>query len=108
MNNENIIALAEFVGLMVIQPLSDDAGECYYQASPEDVLTFEPHTSADDCDAVTRKLNELGWKVNVNQESGGHCVKVWRFKNPDTRELVWEGDDYKHGVCELALKIINE
>lgn len=68
-------------------------------------LPFDPYTDANDCHALITHLNESGWIVNVDWSSE-HSVKVWRFRNPDTKEFTWQGDNWMHGICELALKVI--
>jgi len=63
-----------------------------------------PHLDANDCNTLITFLKSNGWTTNVNH-SCEDAVKVWRFKNPDTKEYIWQGDNWLHGVCELAVKI---
>ena len=72
----------------------------------EDVMnqTFDPLNDANDCEAVIAWLEKhhLMWiivRFNCGQE-----VSVQMF-NDDFDEC-WAGDDYKRGVCELALKVM--
>jgi hypothetical protein len=118
-DQENIIALAEWLGWKCTSKTTYPDGEVYktYWRDPvhgTSSNSFEdlpnPYTSADDCDAVIRKLTDRDWQVDVcNGRSCGRpfaCVRLWSTVNDDWPEI-WQGDDYKHGVCELALKVID-
>lgn len=85
----------------------EPSGDIYGPTFNESGCPFFPFTDANDCEALITWLNGRCWRVNINIELGGHSVKVWRFKSPDTKEYVWEGSDWKQCVCELALKVLD-
>lgn len=79
----------------------------YREWSTKEELPVDPFTDANDCEALIQLLNEQGWIVNVDWSSE-HSVKIWRFRNPDTKEFTWQGNDWKQGVCELALMVLED
>ena len=64
----------------------------------------DPFTDANDCEALIRWLNEKGVSVELHLDNNGYVV-VFGYMNPDPF-FSYEGDDWKQGVCELALKEI--
>ena len=112
------IKLAEEMGY---RPYPDADTPCWW--SPDGLtihtLTDEfPHLSqlpdplndANDCEAVIKHLNGLGHHVMIDLNTDGTVLvsvydagEPFDFPNPD-----WTGDDYKRGVCELALKVIED
>ncbi len=106
--DDRIRQLAEFMGWEEINYPNDgpmwrhcDCHWIRYKAPPD------PFTDANDCNALIKHLNEQGaWRVNINIESHGDYVKIWRYKSPDTQEIYWEGDNWMHGVAALALKVL--
>ncbi len=69
-------------------------------------LPFDPFTDANDDYALIRWLNEQGFAVTILTGRDGDDVFVFPFDHEYTR---WEQhcDDWKQGVCELALKVID-
>jgi hypothetical protein len=98
MNDQDIIKLAEFIGLI------PHGGMWYFPDTKSVRKTPQPHTDANDCDALIRALNEAGIAVSITHYTNGVSnVLLGHFKAGH-----WNGDDYKQGVCELALKVIDE
>ncbi len=68
----------------------------------------DPETDANDCEALIQWLTECdsGYQVEVtfNFSSIGHFVKLRSVAAGTVGE--WQGEDWKQGVCELALKVI--
>ena len=114
------IKLAEEMGY---RPYPDADTPCWW--SPDGLtihtLTDEfPHLStlpdplndANDCEELIRHLAKGGWCFTIMCKCGGSLdsVCIWQmgFKNSRDPEKCryWEGDDYKRGVCELALKVM--
>ena len=65
----------------------------------------DPRNSADDCEALIRKLEDHGIEVTLSFDHGHESVS-----SVDTEEWpapVYIGDDWKHGVCDLAEKVID-
>ena len=82
-------------------------GKCWIDPNgKEQCILPDTANNAADCESLIRKLNEEGWRVNVNFEGREHAVKVWRYKAPTTKEYVWFGANWKAGVVELAMKIV--
>lgn len=70
---------------------------------------FKPHTDANDCEALIRALNEAGWAITVTRyvdAEPGFCL-VEMYEDDDFTHK-YLGNDYKLGVCELALKVIRD
>lgn len=67
----------------------------------------DPFTDANDCDALIRHLNGLGQWVIINHHNtkrGGSNIKMGKGISDPAYD--WDGDDWKTGVCELALKVL--
>ena len=70
-------------------------------------LSFDPYTNANDCNALIKHLNGLGYDVQIlRNHREADVVRTIRTKDWDCEE--WEGDNWMHGVCELALKVIDK
>ena len=64
---------------------------------------FNPFKDANDCNALIKHLNELGWQVQIRHRSDKtQTVAVSKGIGYE----MYEGDNWMHGVCELALKVI--
>ncbi len=71
----------------------------------------DPETDANDCNALIKHLNGLGHKVMVEL-----FPKCTLGKPPSVQVRLtlagrggseyWSGENWMHGVCELALKVI--
>jgi len=68
--------------------------------------SFNPYEDANDCNALIKHLNGLGISVELHLDNNGYVV-VFGYKNPDPF-FNYEGDNWMHGVCELALKVIEQ
>lgn len=71
----------------------------------------DPFTDANDCEALIQWLNGLGYAVDITIMSSGDTLLISRsVGNADVGYSVdterWKGDDWKQGVCELALKVL--
>lgn len=75
-----------------------------FYAPNYDIPIFNPFTDANDCEAVIRKLNELGHPVTVRHGPQFRMVQIVIFG----KLKKWVGDDWKEGVCKLALKVIDQ
>ena len=65
----------------------------------------DPFTDANDCNALIKHLNGLGWIVRIS--IGPDAADVW-IETLANECHDWSGDNWMHGVCELALKVIDE
>lgn len=70
----------------------------------------DPFTNANDCNALIKHLNGLGFEVHlmfpsVERKDLKHEVRI--YNSPKGRQL-WRGDNWMHGVCELALNVLDE
>ena len=64
-----------------------------------------PFTDANDCEALIKHLESKGIEVTVEFGVVEDYVVIRRMPaDPDL--IVWRGDDWKQGVCKLALKVI--
>lgn len=70
-------------------------------------LTFDPEHDANDCEALILKLAKDGTLVIIGHNTAGSFVEM----TPETRNradtITWSGHNYKQGVCELALKVLD-
>lgn len=70
-------------------------------------LLPDPFTDANDCDALIKHLNGQGYDVQcIHGHREPAVVRTIRTSDWDCEE--WSGDDWKQGVCELALKVIDD
>lgn len=69
-----------------------------YKAPPD------PFTDANACNALIKHLNGMGIVVNIEHHTNG--VADVAFRSSDNSEWWDECDNWMHGVCELALKVI--
>ena len=65
---------------------------------------FDPFTDANDCETLIKHLNGLGHPVKLDFRLDKHVVRIIYFG----QALLWTGDNWMHGVCELALKVIGD
>ena len=66
----------------------------------------DPFRDANDCEALIRFLVSKKYYIGI-QYSYDSPTYVEIFRHDTLRED-WEGDDWKAGVCELALKVIDD
>lgn len=73
---------------------------------------FFPGTDANDCESLIKHLNLQRWDIDIWHSGNAHthrsnvpCRVRFRFAD-GSRSYDWDGDDWKQGVCELALKIL--
>ena len=74
---------------------------------PDVYVVFEvpdPKNDANDCNALIKHLNELGATVKVEHTRSGMKDYVRVYYN---HMKGIECDNWMHGVCELALKVID-
>lgn len=62
----------------------------------------DPFTDANDCEALIEWLNKRGWIVRIS--IGSDSADVW-IETLANECHDYSGDDWKKGVCELALKV---
>lgn len=70
-----------------------------------DYLPFNPFTDANDCEALIRHLNEAGYFLYVGWKSDAALAQLLRSDGEFVGE--YAGNDWKQGVCELALKVLD-
>ena len=69
----------------------------------------DPRNDACDCEALIRKLREIGYETQTVALLKEHYVYIYDPSvEPIPNEYEWHGDDWKAGVCDLAEKIIDE
>ena len=68
-------------------------------------LIPDPKNDTNDCNAVIKHLNGLGWHVQIIHYTHDHA-EVSIDQHPDGLHINWEGTDWMHGVATLALKVI--
>ena len=114
-DRQNIIRLAEFVGWKLIENNGfwrwcDPDGHMRFAISnrpDHQPAPIDPYTNANDTEAVIRKLKETHIYVCVFH---GEVDSIKLYGNKEWAQSLrpeWSGDDWKHGVCELALKVMN-
>lgn len=106
MTEANRIRLAEAMGWKqeIHQPFANAKGMPYWRRGDETCSHIDPFTDANDCEALIKWL----WtehKVEVEISFGEFHSVSWMDGE------VWPapesfGIDWKQGVCELALKVI--
>ena len=71
-------------------------------------VTFDPEHDANDCDALIRHLNSIGWTVTIQfHVQFGFWVELANWHDADKKYLR-NVTDWKQGVFELALKVIRQ
>ena len=70
-----------------------------YEATP-----IDPFTDANDCEALIKWLTEQGYTVVIQIWDTEALVDLETIDNRPN--LKGNCDDYKQGVCELALKVL--
>lgn len=106
------IKLAEAMGWAKC-PMRINLGRSEYWQRPNEQLKGayqsdipDPFTDANDCNALIKHLNEEGWNLEVVfGRNGKHYVILQQFPTAG-KSLKWQGDNWMHGVCELALKAL--
>ncbi len=90
---------------ILIQRFEDKVGQqsLYSEFVNEDELP-DPFTDANDCEAVIEYLNKMNIFVNVVH--GAFFDSVTLVEDAEIISTT-EGSDWKQGVCELALKVID-
>ena len=66
---------------------------------------FNPFTDANDCNALIKHLNGLNISVQVVHGIFTDSVRFWKESEQFSN---WKGDNWMHGVCELALKALDD
>ena len=101
------IRLAEWQGWTLIE-LQD--GTKYWRVPNEklegvgQLLPPNPLTDANDCEALIKHLNSKGWEVEVDFNIGAQGVIMWC---DDKSQDHYAGQDWKQGVVELAIKVLD-
>ena len=114
--NKDIIRIAEAMGWIYtkgerISPLGHrDPFNTWHMRGEDKLwnyLPFNPLTSHDDCHALIEWLNGRGFDVDrtMRKNRGKHSVRIG---SASTIAQFWDGDDYRIGVVELTLKILDE
>jgi len=71
-------------------------------------LAPDPFTDANDCEALIRFLNEQSFTVDMSIGiENADWVEIWPLADGKPGTQYWDGDDWKQGVCELALKVLD-
>ena len=117
MTNENRIKLAEamFDGIVIGKNRN-----AMWQVDNEGKAILgsirpipNPYESDADCMALVRWLNEQGYRVRIDWRRPKVCfIEIQRDGTTNWKFGAYydavERDDYKQGVCELALKVIDD
>lgn len=112
MNNEDIIRLAEFCNRLPPPPKELDTWQeaCAVAVDLPELGNlvanlFRPHELDSDCWTLIRALAGNEFFVRICHGPVETSVRIWRDA---VRPDAWFGDDYKIGVCELALKLLGD
>ena len=76
---------------------------------PNGRADWNPLTYHDDCHALIEWLNGRG-KIVRTEEGPDFCydeVRIWHFGMAG-KPMIWTGKDYRIGVVELTLKLLDE
>ena len=123
-NTENRIRLAEWQGWTHIRMkyVAMDKRSYPFGCVPGNVNDThlkeqipDPYTDANDCEALIRHLRKRGWLIRIEDQGTPASplmpVVAWLtiHAHRPFRVHRWRGpcDDYKQGVCELALKVLD-
>ena len=104
---QNIIELAELVGLQWEPDYQGVGGWLDVTGKVPIYYYWNPYESHDDCHAVIEKIHAENWWVIINLKANG-SAHVMISKGITDPQHDWNGDDYREGVCNLALKIKRE
>ena len=66
----------------------------------------DPENDANDCHALIKHLNGLGFYIYVRHNVPREYNNRVTIGSLSTSHKDWQGDNWMHGVCELALKVI--
>lgn len=108
---QNIIKLAEAMGW---KREKTKHGEWFWTDPQRHVIAipyskdgcpFRPNEHADDCEALMRWLRDKGWRIEI-RISIAESVRINRIGAPSNSGRWHRYADWKKGVCELALKVI--
>ena len=69
----------------------------------------DPFTDANDCEALIIHLGSLGLGVDIYRRpwmKSESVIVYFQGEPVGWKEQRWQGNDWKQGVCELALKIL--
>jgi hypothetical protein len=112
MTDKQRIKLAEFVGWKR-EPMRENLKRPYWQcpdtgdwSRAEDIP--DPRNDANDCEALVVALGNKGIGVDIYMRPwmDAESVTVYMQGEPiEWKERRWTGDDWKHGVCDLAEKV---
>ena len=74
--------------------------------STKEELPFNPLTDANDCEALIKHLNAEGYSIDIKISTGsiGSFITLRHIAAGTVGK--WQGDDWKQGVCELALRVL--
>lgn len=112
--NEARIKLAEAMGWVREQSIGRPPGNCWCPPNLQYRIWYnepdlpDPYTDANDCEAVIKFLNNRnpGCAISIEHYADGHAtIDVWT--DNQLASDTWFGDDWKQGVCELALKVLD-
>jgi len=72
-----------------------------------EMCRFNPFQDANDTEALIRWLNGQGFEPRINFWVSHAEVRLDHNGHPDGPKIHrWDGQNWKTGVCELALKVI--
>lgn len=68
----------------------------------------DPENDANDTEAVIRWLKKtIVREVEINHRDGSMTTVKFRFYEKPRSSISWQGNNWKQGVCELAMKVID-
>ena len=112
--NEDRIKLAEAMGYKTTRQTEEWHGPTWEGLCPLGERTWrlpDPFTDANDCEALIRFLGARGMGIDIYMRPwmDAESVVVYMQGEPvDWKERRWTGDDWKQGVCELALAVLKD
>ena len=107
--NKDIIRIAEAMNLRVDVLEGSTVAVPLIGVGTESWHIWNPLASHDDCHALIEWLNGRG-KIVRTEEGPDFCndeVRIWHFGMAG-KPMIWTGKDYRIGVVELTLKILDE
>ena len=68
----------------------------------------DPENDANDCDALIDHLKSLDWTYQIQGCKQSVAVFIWREDDDgEIEDHAYRGDDWKQGVVELAIKVLD-
>lgn len=110
MSNQDRIRLAELQGWVRRENFPDKQAVFSVDQLPN------PFEDANDCGMLIQSMNDAGWFFHRQDEGGRSGADLIRpvqtlirfHRHRPYKNFEWRGKDWKHGVCDLALKVLGD